>query len=448
MTSEINLENCWNDFPSLLRKRNDLPPIYLDNACTTLVPRQVIDAQNEYYTDFPACGGRRSHHWFAEEVTTRIEGSLENGIKGSRQVIAEFINAASPDQIIFTLNTTHAINIVALGLKFNSGEMVLISDHEHNSNLLPWLRLKNKGDIQVGYLPIAQDGTVDFEKLRELLMLNRVRLISLAWTSNVTGVTLPAKEIIALAHQHGALVLLDGAQTVPHQQVDVCDLEMDFLAFSLHKMCGPRGVGVLYVREGLAGNGNGEEKNGQAVLEPVILGGGTVDDSSFEDYRLLPSPERFEAGIPNYSGLVASKSAVEYLLKIGLDNIRAHEEKLNSHLTTGLLERYGDNGWFHIIGPEDPRQRGGILTFMVHRPNAVGIANELDARRNIMIRDGVFCVHSYFNALFGPGWLHPLSHRDHRMIYRVSLYFFNTLTECDTFIDTLDEIFRERSYIF
>ncbi len=447
MDNQPSLEIFRGDFPSLNQTRNDMPPVYLDNACTTLVPRQVIEAQDEYYINFPACGGRRSHHWFAEEVTTRIEGDLEKGIKGSRQAIAEFINAGSANEIIFTLNTTHAINTVALGIKFRPGDVVLLTDREHNSNLLPWLRLQKMGAIKIEYIAADKDGTIDLEKIREQFKTHQVRLVSIAWTSNITGVTLPAKEIVALAHQYGALVLLDGAQTIPHQKIDVRDLDVDFLAFSLHKMCGPRGVGVLYAKKDLLGSGSEEWGAGENRLEPAFLGGGTVDDSSYKSYRLLEGPERFEAGIQNYAGLVASKATVDYLQNVGMERICAHEETLNEYLTSRLLARYAENGWFHIIGPAEARQRAGILTFEVHRPNAVGIASELDQRRNIMIRDGVFCVHSYFNAAFGPGWLHPLSHREHRMIYRVSLYFYNTLAECDVFLDTLDEIFRERSYI-
>jgi cysteine desulfurase / selenocysteine lyase len=448
MGSQLSLESFRSDFPSLGRSRNGFPPVYLDNACTTLVPRQVIAAQDEYYTDFPACGGRRSHHWFAQEVTARIEGDVQKGIKGSRQAVADFINAGSANEIIFTLNTTHAINTVALGLKFKPGDTVLLTDREHNSNLLPWLRLQKTGIIRIEYIPADKDGMINLEQLEIQLKANRVRLVSLAWTSNVTGVTLPAKEIIALAHQHGALVLLDGAQTVPHQQVDVRDLDVDFLAFSLHKMCGPRGVGILFAKKELIGSGREEWEAGENRLEPALLGGGTVDDSSYDSYRLLEGPERFEAGIQNYGGLVASKAALEYLQNVGMERINSHESELNRVLTSKLLERYGDAGWFKIIGPADAARRAGILTFEVHRPNAVGLASELDQRRNIMIRDGVFCVHSYFNALFGPGWLHPRTHSEHRMIYRVSFYFYNTLTECDVFLDTLDEIFRERSYIF
>lgn len=435
-----------DDFPSLERQRNEKPPIYLDNACTTLVPRQVIAAINEYYTDFAACGGR-SHHWFADEVTRRIEGNAEMEMEGARQSIAEFINAGSRKEIIFTLNTTHAINTVALGLRFKPGDVVLLTDREHNSNLLPWLRLQKAGLIKVVHTIGNHEDGIDLEAYEDHFKEGQVRLVSMAFTSNVTGVTLPAREIIAIAHRYGARVLLDGAQTAPHQAIDVRSLDVDFLVFSLHKMCGPRGVGVLYGKSELLGSGFGEWEAGDDVIEPAILGGGTVDNTTYDSYRLLEPPERFEAGIPNYPGLIASGAAVEYLRQIGMDRIAAHEEWLNEYLTEALLGRYGDLGWFNIVGPQEASRRGGILTFEVRRPNAVGIANELNARNNVMIRDGVFCVHSYFNGQFGPNWIHPRSHRDHRMVYRVSLYLYNTIKECDVFLGTLDEIFRERSYL-
>lgn len=436
-----------DDFPSLNRRRNGKPPVYLDNACTTLVPQQVLAAIDEYYANYPACGGRRSHHWFAQEVTHRIEGDERQGIKGTRQAIAEFVNAGSAQEILFTLNTTYAINTVALGYKFEPGDAVMVSDREHNSNLLPWLRLQKAGRISVERAPVDGGGDLDLEAFEQRLKGRPVRLVSMACTSNATGVTIPAQETVAIAHRHGALVLLDAAQTVPHQAVDVRALDVDFLTFSLHKMCGPRGVGVLYAKKELLGSGAQEWAGEEVRLEPAFLGGGTVGDATYDSYRLLDPPERFEPGIQNYPGLIAAGVAVEYLQQIGMARIAAHECRLNSYLTEALLSRYDDAGWFRIVGPKEAARRGGILTFEVRRPNAVGIARELDARNNVMIRNGVFCVHSYFNDQFGPNWSQPRAHREHRGIYRVSLYLYNTLAECDVFLETLDEVFRERGYL-
>jgi len=445
--SARRLEMIREDFPALTQRRYGKPPVYFDNACTTLVPRQVIEAINEYYTDFPACGGGRSRYWFADEVTGRIEGNPERGIKGTRRIIQEFINARSEKEIIFTLNASHAINMVALGFKFHPQDMVLLTDKEHNSNLVPWLRQQKAGLIRVEPVEPGPDGTFDLENLRQKLAANRVRLVSMAYTSNLTGETIPAGEIIRMAHGYGARVLLDAAQTVPHQAVDVQALDVDFLAFSIHKMCGPRGVGVLYGKKELLGQAEHEEDDPDDAIEPVVLGGGIIGDSTYHDYTLLEPPERFEVGVQNYAGQIAAAAAVKYLQGIGLDRIMAHEHRLNSFLTEQLLNRYGNTGWFQILGPQDAGQRGGILTFVVKRPNAVGIAEELQEKSNVMIRDGAFCVHSYLNKLFGQGWTRPSLPAEHRMTYRVSLYFYNTMEECQTFLETLHTVFEERGYL-
>jgi cysteine desulfurase/selenocysteine lyase len=447
MNSIESLEECREDFPTLKKLHHGKPPIYLDNACTTLVPRQVIDSIKEYYTDYPGCSSRRSRYWYAEEVTGRIEGNEAQGIKGSRRILAEFINARSEKEIIFTLNTTHAINSVALGFKFQTGDVVLLSGMEHNSNLVPWLKLQKSGLIKVDYIMSNYDGALDLKAFEQKLKNGRVRLVSMAYTSNSTGGTIPAKELVKIAHRYGAIVLLDAAQTAPHRTINVQDIDVDFLTFSIHKMCGPRGVGVLYGKQELLGSTPHEEDKNINVIEPVFLGGGTVNDTTYDTYSLLEPPERFEAGIQNYPGQIASGTAIQYLQHIGMERITANENKLNNFLTEELINRYGNSGWFRILGPQDAQQRGGILTFEVTRPNAVGIAEDLSNKNNIMIRDGVFCAHAYFNNEFGQGWTRPKSHSEHRMVYRVSLYFYNTMEECRIFLETLDEIFKERSYI-
>jgi cysteine desulfurase/selenocysteine lyase len=441
------VERIREDFPSLKNRRNGTPPIYFDNACTTLVPRQVIEAINEYYTGFPGCGGARSRHWFAEEVTNRIEGNPDKGIQGSRSLIKEFINARSEKEIIFTQNTSHAINIIALGFKFQPGDTVLLTDKEHNSNLLPWLRLQKKGFIKVEHVDSDEDGNFRIDQFKQKLASHKVALVSLAYTSNLTGYTLPAGEIIKLAHAYGARVLLDAAQTASHRAIDVQKLDVDFLAFSLHKMCGPRGVGVLYGKQEYLGQALHEEDDPSDAIAPCMLGGGTVGDTTYDTYSLLEPPERFEVGVQNYPGQIAAGTAVGYLRRIGLDRINRQMNLLNDFLTGELLKRYGNTGWFRILGPQGANQRAGILTFEVRRPNAVGIAEELSERCNIMIRDGVFCVHSYLNFKFGQGWMRPRLPAEHRMTYRVSLYFYNTMAECRIFLDTLNTIFEERSYI-
>jgi cysteine desulfurase / selenocysteine lyase len=178
-----------------------------------------------------------------------------------------------------------------------------------------------------------------------------------------------------------------------------------------------------------------------------MLGGETIGDTSYEDYTLLPPPRRFEVGLQDYAGQIAVAATLDYLQKVGLDKISAQEKLLNNFLSAQLLEHYGDTGWFRILGPVDVNKRGGILTFDIKRPNAVGIAEELSEKSNIMIRDGLFCAHSYLNKEFGQGWTRPRLPGEHRMTYRVSLYFYNTLEECRIFLDTLHQVFKERCYV-
>jgi len=445
--NQYKLHITRQDFPALEQRRNGTAPVYFDNACTTLVPRQVITSLHEYYERYPGCGGGRSRHWFSHEVVSRIEGDEDTGAAGSRDTIRRFINARSRREIIFTLNTSHAINMVALGFPFNEGDVVILSDREHNSNLLPWLRLEKQGRITVDSIPTQLDDTFDFDVFEEKLRRPNVRLVSMAFTSNLTGATLPAREIIAVAHRYGARVLLDAAQTVPHQSVNVQDLDVDFMAFSLHKMCGPKGIGVLYGKEELLGNQYHEKDEAQDVIVPAILGGGTVGDSLDHDYYLLDPPDRFETGIQNYPAQIAAGTAINYLEGVGMGIIRDHLAALNRHITKELLKQYGDTGWFRILGPADPVKRSGIITFEITRPNAMGIAEELDARANIMVRDGDYCVHTYFNRVYGHGWSRPHLPSEHRMTYRISLYLYNTIEECDLFLETLHDILTERSYI-
>ncbi len=447
MARENPLEWTRKDFPALENFQNGKPPVYFDNACNTLVPQQVIDAITDYYNNYPACGEGRSRHRFAREVTDRIDGNPERNFKGSRRIIKEFINAGSEKEIIFTLNTSHGINIVALGMKFKPGNIVLTTDKEHNSNLIPWLRLQKLGIIKAEHVEQDGDGTLNLDLFEEKLKSGHVRLVSMGYTSNLTGYSIPAKEVVDIAHRYGAMVMLDGAQTAPHRSIDVRELDVDFLAFSMHKMCGPRGVGVLYGKSEFLGKEFHEEDEAGDVIMPVMLGGDTVMDSDYENYSLLQPPERFEVGLQDYPGHIAAGAAADYLKKVGMDNIGAQEEHLNSYLSGKLLERYGDRGWFSILGPGDVRQRSGILTFAVRKPNCVGIARELSDKGNIMIRDGQFCVHSYLNREFGQGWAGPQLPNNQRMTYRVSLYFYNTIEECDIFLDALHEVFEERLYV-
>ena len=433
MASGLSLisKDIGDDFPSLTYLSNNTPPVYFDNACTSLVPLQVIEEINRCYSLLPTCAGDRSGYSTAEETTRLVEEA--------REKVRKFINAGPEDGIIFTANTSHALNIVALGYPLKPGQVVIQTDREHNSNHLPWIRLKNKGLIRVVQIDTDENGNFDLDSFKKHLDTGLVGLVSMGYTSNIIGNTIPAKEIISLAHKSGVKVLLDAAQAAPHRAINVKGLEVDMMAFSLHKMCGPRGVGVLYISTA--------NMNKNAFPEPVILGGGTAGDATYASYSLLDSPECFEVGVQNYPAIIAAGSAIEYLGRIGMDKIARHVTCLNTFLTNELMTRYGGTGWFRILGPLAAEKRGSILTFEIKRPNAFDIAKVLSEKGNVMVRSGAFCVHSYLNRLYGEGWTRPALADSHRMTYRVSFYLYNTIEECRIFLDTLDMIFKERGYL-
>jgi cysteine desulfurase/selenocysteine lyase len=410
----MDIAKIRKDFSSLQQKRNGKLPIYFDNACLTLKPKQVIEAMDDYYHNFPACGGHgRSGHWFANKVNEKVEEAREN--------IRKFINAKSTKEIIFTRNTTEGLNLVAKSFGFKEGDEVLTTDREHNSNLCPWKNLEAKGIIKHKIVPSNPDNTFNIESFKKMLT-SKVKLVSMAHTSNLDGYTIPAEEIIKICHNNGVMVMLDGAQSAPHKTIDVQKLDVDFFVFSIHKMCGPTGMGILYGKENLL-----------KELEPFVVGGDTVADTFYDKYPIyLESPAKFEAGLQDYAGMIGAGAAVEYLMHIGVDNITQHEFELNKYLTENLSQ-YEE---LEIIGPKDPKLRGGIFTFFAKKKGLSVIAEECDKRNNIMLRSGEFCVHSWFN---GKG----VDRESGIGIIRASLYFYNTLEECEIFVNTVKEILQE-----
>ncbi len=417
------IEKKRNDFPALFEKRNGKYPIYFDNACMTLKPKPVIDAILEYYTKFPACGGEgRSAHWFSHEINKRIEKS--------RETIAKFIGAKSEKEIVFIRNTTEGINIVANGYPWKKGDKVLTTTKEHNSNLYPWKDLEKKGLIEYYYLPFKDDYTFDLEGFQKTLKEKGITFVSMGITSNLDGYTIPFKEITKIAHKYGAKVMFDGAQYIPHNEIDVIKDDIDFLSFSIHKMCGPSGIGILYGKYDLL-----------KEIAPFIKGGGMISDTFLDkDPIYLDPPHRFEAGLQDYAGMIGAGKAAEYLMEIGLKNIAHYEEELNAYLDGKLkaLSAYGEE--FSIIGPSSPKKRSGITTLIFNRtgmiyldddPPKIGIANLLDAWENIMVRSGEFCVNAWFN-------FYKISREREKV--RASLYFYNTEEEIDIFVDNIQRI--------
>ncbi|MFH0864442.1 MAG: cysteine desulfurase [Candidatus Gottesmanbacteria bacterium] len=400
-----NFDQIRNDFPLLRSRANGKLPIYFDNACQSLRPQSVIDAINGYYRDYPACGGR-SMHRLAETVTRKCDEA--------RKDVARFINAKRKEEIVFTRNTTEGINLVANTLSLKKGDVVVTSDKEHNSNLIPWQVLKRKIGIEHRIVPTKMDNTFNLETFKSLVD-ERVKLISLGFTSNLDGMTIPAAEVIKIAHNAGALVLLDAAQAAPHHKIDVQTLNVDFLAFSGHKMLAPSGTGVLYGKYHLLER-----------LEPFLVGGDTVSSSTYDSCQFLPPPEKFEAGLQDYAGIIGLGEAVKYLEKIGFEAIEKQERQLNKAITQGIV----DIPKLQLIGIPDPNLRAGIVSFYVEGVDSHQIALMLDQTANIMVRSGQHCVHSWFASRKIAGSV------------RASLYFYNTLEEAEIFVNNLKKVLQ------
>ncbi len=401
----MDIQKIRLDFPALWKKWNGKYPIYFDNACMTLKPKQVMDAMNEYYSEYPVCGGRSIH---------KMAKKVDEKVTEAREKFQKFLGASCPEEIIFTRNTTEGLNLVANSLLLKKGDIVLTTDREHNSNLIPWQIQAHKRGIKHIVVYSNPDNTFNLPDFEEILSKNKnVRLVSMVHTSNLDGYTIPAKEIIKIAHDHGAPVMLDGAQSAPHKPVDVKKLDVDFFALSVHKMVGPTGMGVLYGKHHLL-----EE------LAPFIVGGDTVSDTTYESAKFLPPPEKFEAGLQNYAGIIGCGAAVDYLNNVDISNIEEHEKRLNTIITDGIKDLPG----LKIIGPQEPHLRGGIISFtveMLKGGDAHDIALVLDETENIEVRSGAFCVHSWFN------------YRKCEAAVRASLYLYNTGEEARKFIDVL-----------
>ncbi len=399
----LDVRALRKDFPVLERVYDGKPLIYLDSACMTLKPRPVIDAIMKYYTDFPACGGR-SVHKLGTQVSLHVDAA--------RTAVRDFFGAEHDKEIIFTRNATESINLVSHAFGVSRGDRVLTTDHEHNSNLAPWHTLRAQKGIKHEVVPSREDDQFDLETFSEM-MGRDVKLVSMVHTSNLNGYTIPAGEIIEIAHDYGAKVLLDAAQSAPHRPVDVGALDVDFLAASIHKMCGPTGVGVLY--------GKYDEL---LELEPFIVGGDTVSRTTYEDSEFLDPPERFEGGLQDYAGIMGAGTAAKYLQTVGLEKIQAHEIRLN-HIITDLIKHLPG---ISIIGPAEPALRGGIVSFVTETVDHHDIALVLDEMSNIMIRSGMHCVHSWFLA------------RNLRGSVRASLYLYNTEEEAKFFAEQLEQL--------
>jgi len=396
------------DFPLFDQEK---PPIYLDSACQSLRPRQVIEAMNEYYYDFPACGGR-SVHRLATEVSIRLDRARED--------VASFVGVKDPECVIFTKNTTESVNTVAKGLRLKKGDRVITTDMEHNSNHVPWIMLSQQMGVERGMVSFSEMEEGNLEGLKRE-MEKGAKLVSVVHTNNVDGSTVPLKEVVEIAHDHGALVMADGCQNAPHNPLDLKKLDVDLYAWSMHKMLGPSGNGILYGKREVL-----------EQIDPLMTGGGGVAITTYDKADILPIPEKFEAGLQNYAGIIGSGAAVRYLKGLGMEAIAEHDHRLNGLATTeltGVPE-------LSMLGPADPRRKGGIFAFNLRGMLPHDVAMILDEIGAVLIRSGMHCVHPYFAAKGIDGCA------------RASFYLYNTEDEIKTFAEKvryLAENFADRA---
>lgn len=409
----LDAEKIRQDFPILNIRVYGRKLIYFDNAATTQKPVQVIEKINEFYTTTNS-NIHRGLHYLSQKASELYEEAHD--------VIAEFIGAKNSRTIIFVKNTTEAINFVAYawGLKnIQEGDEIIISTLNHHSSILPWLKIAEYRKARVKAVNVTSDGRLDISDFEEKVS-RRTRIVSLVHMSNVAGTVIDIEKINKIAHDHGALVVVDGAQSVPHMQVDVKKLDIDFLGFSGHKMLGPTGIGVLYVREELL-----------ADLEPFSTGGGAVKEVHYVNnsftVRWADSPWRYEAGTPNIAGAVGLAEAAKYLMKIGMENIWRHEVELVDHLFK-RIEEEELNEYFKILGPRNTEMRGGIVSFTLGDLDPHATAILLD-KEGIAVRSGFHCAQPLHEAM-----------NYNRGSVRASFYLYNTINEIDVFVETLKKM--------
>lgn len=392
----MNFAEIKTDFPIL----NDI--IYMDSASTSLTPEPVLNAVSKYYREYNANVGRGVH---------RLSQVASQKYKDAHRKIADFIGA-NEEEVIFTKNTTEAINTVASGLRWKTGDKVVTTLLEHHSNFLPWLRLKSFG-VALDIVKPDKNGKFNVSDFKEVID-DKTRLVAVTHVSNVLGTMTPIEEISAICEKKNVLLLVDGAQSVPHIHVDVRKLGCNFLCFSGHKMLGPTGTGILWMKEDFFDR-----------LEPLNFGGGMIDDVSLNGYELTKGYERFEGGTPNIAGVIGFGRAIDYLKKIGMDKIKDHEAKLTERLLEGLLEIRR----VEIYGSLNLKERIGVVSFNIKSLNPHDVALMLDETSNIMVRSGHHCcmpLMKYFGLKEGA--------------VRVSFYLYNTEEEVDTFLETVKEI--------
>ena len=398
-------ESIRDDFPALAQEINGHPLVYFDNAATTQKPRAVLDAIQNYYERDNANVHRGIH-----ELSNRATAAYE----GARDRVAQFINAPAREDIIFTRGTTEAINLVAAtwgAANLGAGDVILLTELEHHSNLVPWQLLAERTGAQLRFIPVTGDeGTLDLTDIDQLL--DGAKLVSLTHISNALGTINPVAEICSKAKSVGAMTLVDAAQSAGHMLLDVQALGCDFLAFSGHKMCGPTGIGALFARREL-----------QETMPPYQGGGEMISKVEFHKSEFNVPPHKFEAGTPNVAGAAGLRAALDYLDTIGLDAIHAHGSELANYAKERLSEFEG----IRIFGPA--AERGGLVSFVFENVHALDLATLAD-QQGVAIRIGHHCTQPLHEKLGVPATA------------RASFYFYNTRAEVDRFIEVLRRVVK------
>ena len=403
----LDVKRIREDFPILSREVYGKPLVYLDNAATSQKPRSVIQALVDYYEGYNA-NVHRGVHALSMEATDRYEEA--------RHKVAKFVNAESPESIIWTRNTTESINLVANTWAqdhIKAGDEIVLTQMEHHSNLVPWQKVAQEKGAELRFIPLAKDASLDLENV-DSIITPRTRLVSITHVSNGIGTVNPVKELASKARAVGAAVLIDAAQSVPHMPVDVQDLDCDFMAFSGHKMLGPTGIGVLYVNPEVLER-----------MEPFLRGGEMVLEVWYDRATWNDLPMRFEAGTPNIADAIGLGVAIDYLETLGMEDVRRHEVQLTGY----ALDAFKELEELDVFGPSDPHARGGIISFHSADVHPHDIGTVLD-RQGIAIRTGHHCN----MPLMGILGVAATS--------RASFYIYNTEDEVDLLVDGLKQALR------
>ncbi|QHE62993.1 cysteine desulfurase [Rossellomorea vietnamensis] len=395
----MDVKEIRKQFPILDQEVNGHPLVYLDSAATSQKPVSVIEAVNDYYRGYNS-NVHRGVHTLGTRAT--------DGYEGAREKVRNFINASSTQEVIFTRGTTTAINTVAASYgraNLAEGDEIVITHMEHHSNIIPWQQLAKETGATLKYVPLQENGTIAIEDVRETVT-PQTKIVSIMMVSNVLGTMNPIKEITKIAHENGAVMVVDGAQAAPHMKIDVQDLDCDFFAFSGHKMVGPTGIGVLY----------GKKKHLNS-MEPVEFGGEMIDFVGLQESTWKELPWKFEGGTPIIAGAIGLGAAIDFLEQVGLHNIEEHEHKLAAYALDKMSEVEG----MTIFGPSDPGQRAGLVTFNIDDVHPHDVATVLDAE-GIAVRAGHHCAQPLMK------WLNVSA------TARASFYLYNTEEDIDKLV--------------